>query len=459
MIRRGNLLRAVTNILSIRFGFGPRTRFPRGWSFLPASIANMADVNDESLRTLVARGGSPLARFAVYGLIVLGAGLAVWLGWPQVRRAAIGWRSILDGLSVQRALSADLSADDEFAKAAFAEFSRLSPEADVGQLHLHLVRPGLRDGWSGADERAWLLNEKADLRPWRSTSYFPSDTRISEAYADFLEQLKFELVEDQRQQREIESLRHDFTQALKEVSIATSAASAKTQKRGANAQGSVERLLMLQGRFNEALGKLPRIGQVERAYLDFIGFDSRITVKTPSGEVPAARADLYPSFEDWMTTKRSVRRVNQVHLARVRPVPRPTSVTTQPEEELLLDLDANEVAVFRISRRPWFHEELLAQFRATARGSGLFGAEGSLGAIPVGLIFARGLTVSIKSPSSDLPNWRGLLERQHEITLELPGSFLSLPLGGTTLGADRPRSVRFEDAGDVKLIGVICRWL
>src|SRR5271166_4837097 len=103
-------------------------------------MSNIAKVKDESPRTNVGHRRFPEIHFAILGLILASTFVAVWAVWPQVRRAAIGWRSILDGLSVQRALNADLSADDEFARAAFAEFSRLSPEADVGQLHLHLVR-------------------------------------------------------------------------------------------------------------------------------------------------------------------------------------------------------------------------------------------------------------------------------------------------------------------------------
>src|SRR4051794_22356272 len=99
--------------------------------------------------------------------LVVAFALASWWLWPHARRAAAGWRAIVDGVSVQNALNGDLSIDDEFARAAFAEFARISPEADVGQLHLHLVRPALREGWNGAEERPWLLNELADLRPWR----------------------------------------------------------------------------------------------------------------------------------------------------------------------------------------------------------------------------------------------------------------------------------------------------
>src|SRR4051812_13470507 len=73
--------------------------------------------------------------------------LASWWVWPHARRAAVGWRTIVDGISVQEALHGDLTVDDEFARAAFSEFARMSPEADVGQLHLHLVRPASRDGW------------------------------------------------------------------------------------------------------------------------------------------------------------------------------------------------------------------------------------------------------------------------------------------------------------------------
>src|SRR5438046_1991604 len=81
-------------------------------------------------------------------VLVVAVGLASWWVWPHARRAAVGWRAIVDGVSVQNALNGDLTVDDEFARAAFAEFSRISPEADVGQLHLHLVRPASREGWN-----------------------------------------------------------------------------------------------------------------------------------------------------------------------------------------------------------------------------------------------------------------------------------------------------------------------
>jgi hypothetical protein len=394
------------------------------------------------------------------GALLVAVGLASWWVWPHARRAAVGWRAIFDGVSIQNALNGDLAVDDEFARAAFAEFARISPEADVGQLHLHLVRPASRDGWNGADERPWLLNELADLRPWRSTSYFPSDTRITEAYADFLEQLKFEANADEQQRKEIERLRRDFTQALKTtLSERRAAARPNGTTTQATVDNSIERLSVMKGRLNNALGQLPHIGQIERAYLDFNGFDSDFTVKSPSGiDAPAARADLLPSFEGWLR-KRSVGEVNQVRFAGVKalPVEASTNGNTQPKETLLIDLEAKDIAVFRISRG-WFHQEILTQFRATGRSTSLFGAEGSLGVIPVGLVFARGLNISLRSPKEGEAAWRTLLEKQREVTFEFPASQLNLSLGDST-GGTRGRSVQLDGIGEVKLIGVICRWL
>src|SRR5260370_3959920 len=159
------------------------------------------------------------------GVLAFAVGLASWWVWPHARRAAVAWRAIVDGVSVQNVLSGDLAVDDEFARAAFAEFARISPEADGGQLRLHLVRPASREGWNGANERPWLLNEFADLRPWRSISYFSSDIRITEAYADFLEQLQFEGNADEQQGKEIERLRREFNQALKTTFYAFSVSS------------------------------------------------------------------------------------------------------------------------------------------------------------------------------------------------------------------------------------------
>lgn len=393
------------------------------------------------------------------GVLVVVVALALWWVWPHARRAAVGWGAIVDGVSVQKALIGDLRVDDEFARAAFAEFARISPEADIGQLHLHLVRPASREGWNEAAERPWLLNELADLRPWRSTSYFPSDIRITEAYADFLEQLQFEANADEQQSKEIERLRREFNQALKTTFSERRAAArgnGRTTQTGVN--NSIERLSIVKGQFNNALGRLPHIGQIERAYLDFNGFDSEITVKSPSGiDVPAARADLLPPFEGWIR-KKSVRQANQVRFAGVRalPVQASTDGNPQSKDALLIDLEAKDVAVFRLSRG-WLHQELLTQFRASARGTALFGAEGSLGVIPVGLVFARGLSISVRSPKDNVAGWKTLLDKQREVTFEFPASQLNLSLGDST-GSERGRSVRLDSMGDVKLIGVICRW-
>lgn len=417
-------------------------------------------MSESVLRPIRAFQETPRARLVAYGLALLCLGLATWWLWPQVRRAVRGWRAISDGVSVQKTLRGDLNLDDEFARVAFSEFARLSPEADLGQLHLHLVKPAMRDGWAEPAERPWLLAGLADMRPWRSTSYFASDIRISEAYADFLEQLRFELVKDEQQRRELETLRREFTQAFKETFNATRNVTAKSGRDRAKAQSRLQRLLVLRVKLNEAIAGLPKIGQVERAYLDFIAADGQTVVKNSSGlEMPTARVDLYPPFESWMS-KRTINQLGRVRFGGLRIVaPKDTLAEDGLKEaDALVDLEATDIAVFRLSRG-WLHQELLSQFRASAGGTSLFGSDGSLGVIPVGLVFARGVTLSVRSTRGDVPAWRNLLAGPRDVMLELPGSLLSLPLRNSETNRDLRRSVQLERIDDVKLIGVICRWL
>lgn len=403
---------------------------------------------------------SSRTRKGVWFALVAVVSATLWAAFPFVRRAWNGWRALSDGVAVQRSLQGDMSIDDEFARVAFEEFARLGPEADVGQLHLHLVRPARRDGWTGGDERPWLLADLADLRPIRATSYFETDTRISEAYADLLEQLKSEIYVDAKAAQNFDRLRKEFTSSLRTAAEATKRAQRRSSANSAQElSASVGRLLVARTQFANWLGKLPRLGLVERAYLDFMSPDAQVTLMTPSGvEAPFAKVELSPNFERWVVSKKIQRVVNATVLS-VRRVVMEGGQGARSTEIKDVTLEAKDVKVFRFARSPWFRQELVTQFRQTARSSGVFGPDGSLGVLPVGAIFAREVTVTVRTSDEDAAKWVSLVQGARSMTFELPHSALTVEATANTRKGTETSPIRIAEAQDVKLVGLICRWM
>ena len=363
----------------------------------------------------------PLARRATtaiaIGLILLASGLiAFTLSVPLLDK----WEGLVSHLT-KPSEPPPSTLDDQIATRALNAFQSISSVNGENRLWIQFVEDWFPVPLDSLEDRQYNFAQIADSRPPFSPSWFLPDAKISENYGEFLGSLQH----DDRVRNELSAstdkvVADFFRKYGKTLRIGRRLHSQQYLPLAQSKDASLFRdsLVALDSARKLARARLSRVSDLQlagRAYYDFV--DSDTTMQYQGNSVTIKPFKLTPDLEKWI--REPAKNLEEVGTgsAELRTSLEEDQGTTTggsnqadslkrpPSVIVRANLYARKFQVFAISRKPWFHQELLELYRHNpALGNQLsrfYGRDGLLGLIPVAVVILQEPTYVITMSRED----------------------------------------------------------
>ncbi|NYF54092.1 hypothetical protein [Tunturiibacter gelidoferens] len=339
------------------------------------------------------------------------------------------------------------SIDDQLAQRAMQAFGALGNVNGENRLWLHFVEDWLPIDLSTKEDRTYNLAQVCDTRPDFTPSWFLPDERVSDNYGDFLGTLHEENRTKQKLDAATDRLVSDFfskyNKALEGERRLRSKSSPK--QRAHNMMLARDSILALDSARKTLRSKLATarsLGPVDQAYYDFI--DSDETVSYQGDQVTIKPFNLSPDLEGWIKKQSKTIELIASGTAEIRVsdenvaaavssngVPSDTPVVSVVAKT---NLYAAQFGVFAISRKPWFHQELLETYRHDLGLSNqltrFYGRDGLLRLIPVALVVVKEPVYIVTLSATDFAKTQALVDGGKQIFISIAGNRMALNATG-----------------------------